>query len=105
VKDVTRNIQPSNSPTPEHTMASRDFLTSELNLSAGIDRAARMPAWFELAPRNVVGSTATPSCTADSDLSWLDTNLGSDNGMEVIEHHVPAALMAVFFGANAAYGN
>jgi hypothetical protein len=104
VKDVTRKIQPSNSPAPEHTMASRDILTTELNLSASIDRTSRMPAWFEPAARGMQGATATPSSAADSNLSWLDTDLGIDNGMEVIEHHVPAALMAVFFGTAAACG-
>jgi hypothetical protein len=104
MKDVTRKIQPSNSPAPEHTMASRDILTTELNLITGIDRASRMPAWFDMVPRSSQGATATPFTTPDSDLSWLETSLGIDTGMEVIEHQVPAALMAVFFGSAAACG-
>jgi hypothetical protein len=107
VADVTGKIQSSNSPTrtPEQDiMASRDILTTDISYAA-TDRSARMPAWFEIAPRAGQSASNTPAVavsTGDMDMSWLES--GSDQGVEVIEHHVPAELLAAFFG-KAAHGS
>lgn len=86
-------------------MASRDILMTELPVLASIDRTSRMPAWFDMAPRGHQATSAAPATVVESeDLSWLDASLGIDTGMDVIEHHVPAALMAIFFGQPAACG-
>lgn len=79
-------------------MASRDILMNDVSFAA-IDRAVRMPAWFEVAPRagNMAGSTM--SSAVDLDLSWLDM---TDSGVEVIEHDVPVELLAAFFGKSGA---
>ncbi|MEY2686186.1 MAG: hypothetical protein RL375_384 [Pseudomonadota bacterium] len=79
-------------------MASRDILMNDVSFAA-IDRAARLPAWFELNSRT--GSMAIPStgASADDDWSWLDT---TDGGVEVIEHQVPVELVAAFFGKSGA---
>lgn len=78
-------------------MASRDILMNDASFAA-IDRAARLPAWFEVAPRTA-NVNSTPTVTADTDWSWLDT---TDGGVEVIEHDVPVELLAAFFGKSGA---
>jgi hypothetical protein len=78
-----------------NNMASRDILTNDVSFAA-IDRA-RMPAWFEVAPR-AGAVVATANMGSDIDWNWLET---SDGGVEVIEHHVPAELLAAFFGKSA----
>jgi hypothetical protein len=81
-----------------NNMASRDILTNDVSFAA-IDRAVRMPAWFEVAPRASATAAATSNVALDTDWCWLDT---SDGGVEVIEHHVPAELLAAFFGTSGA---
>jgi hypothetical protein len=79
-------------------MASRDILTTDISYTAA-DRSARMPAWFEITPRAGQTTSTTPAAAVthdDTDWSWLES--GSDHGVEVIEHHVPAELLAAFFG-------
>ncbi|MFM2068653.1 MAG: hypothetical protein RLZZ584_3562 [Pseudomonadota bacterium] len=86
-------------------MASRDILTTDITSIAG-DRNTRMPAWFEIAPRCSQPqdhTTELPVVQTDTDLSWLECDC--DGGVEVIEHQVPAELLAVFFGKAAACGH
>lgn len=78
-------------------MASRDILTNELSASA-LDRVIRMPAWFEMASRSTVAATTTGAAQANTDWSWLESDTSLESGVEVIEHHVPAALLVAFFG-------
>jgi hypothetical protein len=78
-------------------MATLNTLNTDLTLSI-VDRAARMPAWFEVAPQARPQAGGASAVSSDTDWDWLEA---TDCGLEVIEHQVPVELLAAFFGKSA----